>query len=177
MARDRLFPAAIRQIHGRFQTPANAIVAQSAWASVLLLVAYTWSAPRPVDASKFPSQSASGSMHELTIIETPQNPREAFDTLTDFVIFGGSIFYAMAVGAVFVLRRKMPDLPRPYRTWGYPVTPAIYLLAFGGAMASMLHDKWLQTAAGSLLIFAGVIAFYAMGGGRRAADSRLSISP
>jgi APA family basic amino acid/polyamine antiporter len=177
MARDRLFPAAIRKIHGRFQTPANAIVAQSAWASVLLLVAYAWSAPRPIDASEVRSHATSELTHELAIIETPQNPREAFDTLTDFVIFGGSIFYAMAVGAVFVLRRKMPDLPRPYRTWGYPLTPALYLLAFGGAMASMLYDKWLQTAAGSLLIFAGVIAFYAMGGGRRTAESSLSISP
>jgi hypothetical protein len=41
----------------------------------------------------------------------------------------------------------------------------------------MLHDKWLQTAAGSLLIVAGVVAYYAMGGGRKTAASPLSISP
>jgi len=169
MARDRLFPAAIRQVHNRFQTPANAIIAQSAWAAVLLIVAYAWSAPKSAsaDVSLPSSTSAESTEHRLVVIETPQNPREAFDTLTDFVIFGGSIFYAMAVGAVFVLRRKMPDLPRPYRTWGYPVTPALYLLAFGGAMTSMLYDKWLQTAAGSILILAGVVAFYAMGGGSK----------
>jgi APA family basic amino acid/polyamine antiporter len=169
MARDRLFPAAIKQVHTRFQTPANAIIAQSAWAAVLLIVAYAWSAPKSVVAdSALPTTSASeSSEHRMVVIETPQNPREAFDTLTDFVIFGGSIFYAMAVGAVFVLRWKMPDLPRPYRTWGYPLTPAIYLLAFGGAMTSMLYDKWLQTAAGSILILAGVAAFYAMGGGAK----------
>jgi APA family basic amino acid/polyamine antiporter len=90
--------------------------------------------------------------------------------LTDFVIFGGSIFYAMAVGAVFVLRWKKPDLPRPYRTWGYPFTPALYLVAFGGALVSMLVDKWAQTAAGSVLIIAGVIAFFVMGGARKAAE-------
>jgi APA family basic amino acid/polyamine antiporter len=173
MARDRLFPAAIRQVHARFQTPANAIIAQSAWAAVLLIVAYAWSAPKSAsaDVSLPPSTSSESTEHRLVVIETPQNPREAFDTLTDFVIFGGSIFYAMAVGAVFVLRRKMPDLPRPYRTWGYPVTPALYLLAFGGAMTSMLYDKWLQTAAGSILILAGVVAFYAMGGGAKPATT------
>jgi APA family basic amino acid/polyamine antiporter len=86
--------------------------------------------------------------------------------LTDFVIFGGSIFYAMAVGAVFVLRWKMPDAPRPYKTWGYPITPALYLLAFSGALVSMLVDKFAQTVAGSALIGAGVVAFFLMGGGR-----------
>jgi basic amino acid/polyamine antiporter, APA family len=104
---------------------------------------------------------------EKGFIESPKSPGAAFDVLTDFVIFGGSIFYAMAVGAVFVLRWKRPDLARPYRTWGYPLTPVIYLLAFSGAMASMLHDKWVQTAGGSVLIAAGVVAFYAMGGGRK----------
>ena len=83
-----------------------------------------------------------------------------------FTNFGAFQPY-LGVGAVYVLRWKMPAAERPYRTWGYPITPAIYLLAFGGAMASMLHDKWQQTAAGSLLIIAGVVAFYAMGGGAR----------
>jgi APA family basic amino acid/polyamine antiporter len=173
MARDRLFPAAIRQVHPRFQTPANAIIAQSAWASVLVLVAYGWSAPATEAATGVRPTAEHAAAHEqrLKIVETPQNPREAFDALTDFVIFGGSIFYAMAVGAVFVLRWKMPDAERPYRTWGYPFTPALYLLAFGGAMASMLYDKWVQTAAGSVLILAGVVAFYAMGGGRKASGA------
>lgn len=85
---------------------------------------------------------------------------DAFDALTDFVIFGGSLFYALAVASVFVLRWKMPDLPRPYRTWGYPITPALYLLAFAAALVSMLIDKWQQTAAGSLLILVGVVFFY-----------------
>jgi len=170
MARDRLFPAAIRQIHGRFQTPANAIVAQSAWAMVLVVVAYAWSSPAFKAAMTKPDSEAAA--HEHLVLETPARPIDAFDMLTDFVIFGGSIFYAMAVGAVFVLRRKMPDLPRPYRTWGYPFTPALYLAAFGGAMASMLHDKWVQTAGGSILILAGVVAFYAMGGGTKPTPAR-----
>src|SRR6185436_18094442 len=143
------------------------------WSLVLLLVAYSWTAPvtRAEPSVATPAEAADREEASAgALIGTPATPGDAFDTLTDFVIFGGSIFYAMAVGAVFVLRRKMPNLERPYRTWGYPVTPAIYLLAFGGAMTSMLYDKWLQTAAGSVLILAGVVAFYAMGGGAKNTD-------
>ena len=162
MARDRLFPAAIRKVHGRFQTPANAIIAQSAWSLVLVFIAYGWTASAAV--------AEASSDAEASILATPASPGDAFDVLTDFVIFGGSIFYAMAVGAVFVLRWKRPELARPYKTWGYPVTPALYLLAFSGALVSMLVDKFAQTLAGSILILAGVIAFFAMGGGRKQPD-------
>jgi len=160
MARDGLFPSAIRQIHGRFQTPANAIIAQTAWSLVLIAIAYAWSAVPPAKSANTVESAFAAA------IATPATPRDAFDHLTDFVIFGGSIFYAMAVAAVFVLRWKRPGLPRPYRTWGYPFTPALYLLAFGCALVSMLVAKLPQTLAGSVLIFAGVIAFYAMGGSR-----------
>ncbi len=83
-------------------------------------------------------------------------PIDAFDALTDFVIFGGSIFYAMAVGAVFVLRARLPNLDRPYRTWGYPFTPALYLFAFAAALVSMFVDKPVQSLSGLALIAAGV---------------------
>ncbi len=52
-----------------------------------------------------------------------------FDTLTDYAIFGLLIFYALVTAAVFILRRKMPDTERPYRTLGYPVVPVLFLLA------------------------------------------------
>lgn len=131
MARDGLLPASIRRIHGRWQTPMNAIVIQGIWSIALLILAYAWK----------------------------EKPGEAFDALTDFVIFGGSIFYALAVLSVIVLRFTRPDAPRPYRTWGYPLTPVIYLLAFGAALVSLLLLKWQQSLFGSLLIVVGV-GFY-----------------
>ncbi len=131
MARDGLLPASIRKIHGRWETPANAIAIQAAWSIVLIAVAFAWKA----------------------------EPGEAFDALTDFVIFGGTIFYALAVAAVFVLRRKHPEWARPYRTWGYPLTPALFLTMYGAVMISLLSEKWVQSLAGSALIGAGVL-FY-----------------
>jgi basic amino acid/polyamine antiporter, APA family len=191
MARDRLFPAAIRQVHGRFKTPANAVVAQMAWSIVLIVAAYAWTVPPqaqpaaaqlaapseaplveevgPLAAPTPPDTAEDGQTAAAIPLTAPESPSDAFDVLTDFVIFGGSVFYAMAVGAVFVLRWKMPDLPRPYRTWGYPFTPLLYLLAFGGFLTSMLVDKWAQSAVGLVLILAGVAAFYAAGGGKKSA--------
>jgi APA family basic amino acid/polyamine antiporter len=132
MSRDGMLPAALGKVHPRFRTPANAIFLQAAWAVILIAAAFAWkSAPddRLIDA---------------------------FDVLTDFVIFGALLFYALVVAAVLVLRRKRPDLPRPYRTWGYPATPLVYLAGSSAVMVSMLCDKLVQTAAGTALIFAGL---------------------
>ncbi|MEX2119993.1 MAG: amino acid permease [Pirellulales bacterium] len=137
MARDGLLPAGIRQVHPRWQTPFNAILLQALWTVALIVAAYAWAANK-----------------------TEATPVDAFDTLTDFVIFGGSVFYALAVAAVFVLRRTRPELPRPYRTWGYPLVPSLYMVAFGAAMLSLLLNKPIESLAGATLILAGVV-FYA----------------
>jgi APA family basic amino acid/polyamine antiporter len=52
----------------------------------------------------------------------------SFDQLTDMLIFASFIFYGATTLGVFILRKKMPDVPRPYKTWGYPVVPAIFIL-------------------------------------------------
>ena len=132
MARDGLLPVAIRRVHGRWQSPANAIWLQAVWTVVLMLAAYAWQ----------------------------PNPLRAFDALTDLVIFGGSLFYALTVAAVFVLRRRHPEWNRPYRTFGYPVTPCIYLLGISAALVSMLLEKHDETLAGTTLIAAGAVFFF-----------------
>ena len=53
----------------------------------------------------------------------------SFSQLADQFVIGIWPFYALAVAAIYVLRRRRPDLPRPYRTWGYPVVPAVFLVA------------------------------------------------
>lgn len=50
-----------------------------------------------------------------------------FDMLTEMLIFVSWGFYGLAALGVFILRRRMPDTPRPYRTWGYPVVPAVFV--------------------------------------------------
>jgi APA family basic amino acid/polyamine antiporter len=52
---------------------------------------------------------------------------ENFRDITAYVVFAALAFYALTVASVYVLRRRMPDAPRPYRCWGYPVTPALFI--------------------------------------------------
>jgi basic amino acid/polyamine antiporter, APA family len=53
----------------------------------------------------------------------------SFDMLTDMLVFVSWLFYGLSAFGIFILRRKMPDAERPYRVWGYPVVPAIFVLA------------------------------------------------
>ncbi|MGH9777790.1 MAG: APC family permease, partial [Candidatus Acidiferrales bacterium] len=65
--------------------------------------------------------------------------RDAFERLYTYTLFGLWIFYGMATAAVLVLRRKEPDLPRPYRTLGYPWVPGLFVVM---AALICLHTLW-----------------------------------
>ena len=83
-----------------------------------------------------------------------------FEQLATYVIFGQWIFFGLTVAVVMVLRRTKPDLPRPYRTWGYPITPVIFILAALYISVSTLVTQPLNAAAGLGIIIAGVPAFF-----------------
>jgi basic amino acid/polyamine antiporter, APA family len=82
-----------------------------------------------------------------------------FEQLATYVVFGQWIFFGLTVAAVVVLRRQRPDLPRPYRTWGYPVTPVVFVLAALYISVSTLVTQPLNAAAGLAIIAAGVPAY------------------
>jgi basic amino acid/polyamine antiporter, APA family len=84
-----------------------------------------------------------------------------FQQLADKFILGIWPFYALAVAAVFVLRRTRPDLSRPYRTWGYPVVPVIFLLASVGMMGNALWTDPINTGITFGIILAGWPIYYA----------------
>ncbi len=89
-----------------------------------------------------------------------------YEELFDFVIFGSWILYAMATASVFVLRRKRPDLPRPYRTFGYPVVPLLFLAGAALLEVSTLWTKPRESIAGIILILMG-LPFYFYWSSRR----------
>jgi APA family basic amino acid/polyamine antiporter len=82
-----------------------------------------------------------------------------YDDLYNFVIFGSWILYAMATASVFVLRRKRPDLPRPYKTLGYPIVPALFLAGAAVLEIRTLIDKPQQAITGLVLMLLG-LPFY-----------------
>jgi len=77
-----------------------------------------------------------------------------FAQLADKFILGIWPFYALAVAAVFVLRRRRPDLPRPYRVWGYPVVPLVFLVA---SLFMVLNAVWTDPR-GTLVTLAIIVA-------------------
>ncbi len=84
-----------------------------------------------------------------------------FQQLADKFILGIWPFYALAVAAVFVLRRTRPDLPRPYLTWGYPVVPLLFLLASVGMVLNALWTDPLNTGITFGIILAGIPVYLA----------------
>src|SRR5580658_8223143 len=86
-----------------------------------------------------------------------------FAQLADKFILGIWPFYALAVAAVFVLRRRRPDLPRPYRVWGYPIVPGLFLLASAGLIMNALVTDPRNTGFTLLIILAGVPVYWLRG--------------
>jgi APA family basic amino acid/polyamine antiporter len=79
-----------------------------------------------------------------------------YSDLVDYVVFAGLLFYVLTVAAVFRLRRVKRDLPRPYRTFGYPVLPALYILASVLILAALLIYKPRYTWPGLGIVLLGV---------------------
>jgi APA family basic amino acid/polyamine antiporter len=79
-----------------------------------------------------------------------------FDQLTDMIIFAVFIFYGATSLGVFILRRKMPDAHRPYKVWGYPVVPALYIAFCLFLFFNTIITRPREAAIGTILILAGI---------------------
>ena len=83
-----------------------------------------------------------------------------FEQILTYVIFVSIIFWIAAAASVYTLRRKFPDLERPYKTWGYPYTPAIFILVSLGILVNTLIESPLESLAGLGFILIGIPVFY-----------------
>lgn len=160
LARDGLFPEFLCRIHPRFQTPGHAVEAQAVWA-VVLTVAGTLLTVIP------PPSTGSGWPAPVLRAWTALNHKPLYDVLYTYVIFGATIFYMLSITSVFVLRRTRPTLHRPYRTWGYPWTPLIYVAGASVLLVSIYLQNPSESLAGLAIVFLGVPAYYLL---RRAPD-------
>jgi len=83
-----------------------------------------------------------------------------FDQLTDMIIFAVFIFYGATSLGVIILRRRMPDVHRPYKVWGYPVVPMIFILFCIGLFFNTIITKPREAAIGLILILAGIPVYF-----------------
>ena len=116
------------------RVPAWGLVLQSVWASVLVI-------PRTFDAS-------TGQYGNL------------YGNLLDYIISAALLFYILTIAAVFRLRKTRPDVPRPYRTFGYPIVPALYIVAAAVILVVLLVYRPATTWPGFVIVLLG-IPFYA----------------
>jgi basic amino acid/polyamine antiporter, APA family len=79
----------------------------------------------------------------------------SYDSLTDSAIFALTLFYAFVAGSVFIFRRRLPDAQRPYRTWGYPAVPLVFLLVTAWLIGTTIWNTPRQSAIGLGLMALG----------------------
>jgi APA family basic amino acid/polyamine antiporter len=79
-----------------------------------------------------------------------------YDRLYTYVVFASWVFYAMSCGAVIILRKKAPDLPRPYKAWGYPLVPLAFILSAFVLVAYTIAEDPVASGIGGGIILAGV---------------------
>ncbi len=84
----------------------------------------------------------------------------SFRQLFSLAIFAEWLFYMIAASTVFVLRRKEPDAPRPYRSWGYPVVPALFILAAAVLLYYTFTENIRNSAWGVVVILAGMPVYW-----------------
>lgn len=83
-----------------------------------------------------------------------------FEQLFTYAMFIGVLFWVIAAGAVFTLRKKYPDLPRPYKTWGYPAIPLLFILALSGVLLNALIEKPVESLIGLIFTAVGIPVYY-----------------
>lgn len=147
MARDGLFFRAAARLNEK-RAPAVALAAQGLWASLLTL-------PRTVITDPATGAVAYGNV---------------YTQLLEYIISVDLVFYVLMVGAVIVLRRTMPDAPRPYRTWGYPLVPLIYIALAGLLIVDLAFLAPATSGIGYLLVLTGVPIYFFWRNRRQKAD-------
>jgi APA family basic amino acid/polyamine antiporter len=137
MAQDGLFFRRTGTLNAR-RVPASGLILQCVWASFLVLPR-----TRTVDAAGAVTYG------------------NLYGTLLDYVVFAVLIFYVLTIAGIFVLRRKQPDAERPYRAFGYPVVPTLYILTASLIALVLLVYKTKTSLPGLLIVLTGIPVYFA----------------
>ncbi len=145
MAQDGLFFRATGKLN-RAHVPAVGLVLQCVWASLLVLPR-----TRLRDAAGNLVRDAAGA---------PQYGN-VYSNLLDYVVFSVLLFYILTIAAVFVLRRTRPEADRPYRAFGYPVVPALYIVVAALISVVLILYKTQTTWPGLAIVLTGIPVYFA----------------
>src|SRR5438046_1493622 len=132
MAKDGLFFRSTGTLNSK-GVPGSALVYQGMWIAFLILIR-----TRQIDASGTVTYG------------------NLYNDLLNYVVFAVLLFYALTIAGIFSLRAKRPDLERPYRAFGYPVVPALYVVAAVAIMFVLLLYQTKTAGAGLVIVLLGV---------------------
>jgi APA family basic amino acid/polyamine antiporter len=138
MARDGLLFSRIGTLNAN-RVPAVALIMQGVWAAVLTL-------PRTVGVKSDTGAIVYGNV---------------YTQLLEYIVPADLVLFALMVGAVIVMRRKAPGAERPYRTWGYPIVPAIYLTLAVLLILDLAYLAPSTSGIGFLILFTGLPVYLA----------------
>jgi APA family basic amino acid/polyamine antiporter len=139
MARDGLFFRRTARLN-RARVPAWGLALQGLWAALLVL-------PRTWDGRSYTKEGA---------IEYGN----LYNDLLDYVISAALLFYILTILGIFRLRVKRPDAPRPYRAFGYPVVPALYVVGAAVLVATLAVYRSMTTWPGLVIVLLGVPVYF-----------------
>jgi len=134
MALDKVFFRRAADLN-KAKVPAVALWMQAIWVTVLVLI--------------------------RTYNPTTHSYGNLYSDLLDYVVSAALIFYILTLAGLFRLRRTRPDVPRPYRAWGYPVVPALYIVAATVILAILFLYRPATTIPGVVIVLIGVPVYFA----------------
>lgn len=137
MGRDGTFAKFLGDVHGAYRTPHWSIIVQGTMSGVYLIVATL--------------------MIQYLPAFQKTNP---FDLLTDTIVYSASLFFMLSVLAVIILRKRHPEWPRPYRTWGYPWIPVLFLVGNALFLGMAVQAKPAEGLLGVFLTLFGLPAYW-----------------
>jgi APA family basic amino acid/polyamine antiporter len=137
MARDGLFFRRVGTLN-KNHVPSWGLIIQGIWAGVLVL-------PRTVKTDASGAVTGYGNL---------------YGNLLDYVISAALIFYILTIIGIFVLRRKRPDAERPYKAFGYPIVPALYIISASVILGVLFIYQTATTWPGLLIVLTGVPVYF-----------------
>ncbi len=147
MALDGVFFKKASYVNGA-SVPSSALVMQGVWAGVLVLI-----------RTYEPATNTYGNL---------------YSNLLDYVVSAALVFYILTIAGIFRLRKSQPNVPRPYRAFGYPVVPILYILFASIILLILLLYRTTTTVPGIVIVLLGVPVYFLFKAGSSASDSEVA---
>jgi APA family basic amino acid/polyamine antiporter len=136
MAADGLFFSGLKPLHPRYRTPNCSLIAQAAWASVML--------------------AALLAVYLAFDVKTGRS----YETIIAFFSATGAVFNIMTICSIFIFRKKYPAVRRPYRAWLYPYSVIVVLVLLAGYLVITLITAFVPSLAGLALTSTGLFYYW-----------------